>query len=143
MSRFEGLFVIINNKEYSRYQGSMLVSNALLAFIFVFYDLWHHKKPYSSFTLNTIPPHAGPFKTRTFEGLFAIINSYSANKADMHCSHPIFKTLSYFFREIMPLPSQKTILIIDVEYDFSAREAVQNEQVCGIVFNYKQLFSNY
>ena len=47
---------------------------------------------------NRIPPHAGLFKTSRFVGLFAIINSYSATiKADMHCSHPIFKTTGYLF----------------------------------------------
>ena len=88
-----------------------------------------------------IPPHAGPFKTSRFDRLFAIISSYTANKADMHCSHPIFKTLEYFVREIIPLPSVKNILVIDVEHDSSARGAVQNEQVCGIFYDYNQLFS--
>ena len=37
----------------------------------------------------------------------------------------------------------ETILVIDIEHDYSARRSVQNEQVCGIVCNYKQLFSNY
>ena len=61
----------------------------------------------------------------------------------MHCSHTILKTLEYFVREMMPLPSQKTVLVIDVEHDSSACGDVQNEKVCGIVCNYEQLFSNY
>ena len=36
----------------------------------------------------------------------------------------------------------KTILVIDVEHDSSARGAVQNEQVFGIVCDDKQLSSN-
>ena len=60
--------------------------------------VWHYKKLYSSFTLNTIYPHPGPFKTSRFEGLFAIINSCSTNKADMHCSHPIFRTFGCSFK---------------------------------------------
>ena len=45
-------------------------------------------------TLNTIPLHAGLFKTSRFVGLFAIVDSYSATtKADMHCYHQILKTL--------------------------------------------------
>ena len=48
--------------------------------------------------VNTIPPQTmpqtGPFKTSSFAGLFAIINSYSETiKADMHCYLPMLKTL--------------------------------------------------
>ena len=58
----------------------------------------HHRKPYSSLTLNTIPPHVGPFKTSRFVGLFAILDTYSATiKADMYCSRPILKTLGKWF----------------------------------------------
>ena len=35
----------------------------------------------------------------------------------------------------------ETILVIEVEHNSSARGAVQNEQVCRIVCDYKQLFS--
>ena len=36
-----------------------------------------------------------------------------------------------------------TILVIDVEHDSSAHGDVQNEQVCGIFCDYKQLFRDY
>ena len=61
----------------------MLDSNALSAFIFFCFYLWHQRKPYSSLTLNTIPLHTGTFKTSSFVGLFAIINRYTGTiKAD-------------------------------------------------------------
>ena len=39
------------------------------------------------------------------------------------------------------MESWKTIFFIDTEHDPSAHEAVQNEQVCGIISDYKQIFS--
>ena len=45
----------------------------------------------------------------------------------------------YSYLSILSMARWKTILVIDVEHDSSARGAVQNEQVCGIVCNYKQL----
>ena len=46
------------------------------------------------------------------------------------------------YSSILSMAQWKTILAIDVEHDSSARGAVQNEQVCGIVCDYKQLSSN-
>ena len=70
----------------------------MIGIIICIFDLWHLRKPYSSLTSNTIPPHAGPFKRIRFVGLFEIINKYiAAMKADMHFSHPIFKTLWLLF----------------------------------------------
>ena len=39
--------------------------------------------------------------------------------------------------------SYKTILCIDVEHDSSACRDVQNEKVCGIVCDYKQIYRDY
>ena len=47
------------------------------------------------------------------------------------------------YSSILSMARWKTILVIDVEHDSSACGAVPNEQVCGIVFDYKQLFSDY
>ena len=41
------------------------------------------------------------------------------------------------------MESQKPIFFIDIEHDTSARGAVQNEQVCRIFCNYKQIYSDY
>ena len=66
--------------------------------IFLFIYLWHHRKPYPSFMLIVISPHAGPFKTSRFVWLFAIINRYSATiEAAIHCSHPILQTIELLF----------------------------------------------
>ena len=44
------------------------------------------------------------------------------------------------YLSILCIAQWKTILVIDVEHDSSVCGAVPNEQVCGIVFDYKQFF---
>ena len=47
-----------------------------------------------------LPLHADPFKTRSFLGLFFIMNKYSATmKTYMHCSHPILRHSGYCLRD--------------------------------------------
>ena len=41
------------------------------------------------------------------------------------------------------MASYKNIFFIDVEHDYLSHRAVQNKQVCGIVCNYKQIYSEY
>ena len=47
------------------------------------------------------------------------------------------------YSSVLSVASKKTILVIDIEHDSSARGAVENEQVCGIVCDYIQLCSDY
>ena len=63
------------------------------------FDIWLRRKPYSSLTLKTITPHAGPFKTSRFVGFFANINKYAAKmRSYTHCYHPILKILELLFK---------------------------------------------
>ena len=73
--------------------------------------------------------------------LFLKENTRTGNIPVLRGAFSILKLYLYSYSSVLSMARWKTVLVFDVEHDSSARWAIQNEQVCGIVFDYKQLSS--